>query len=307
MASFRRGAEAISAAATRPTGGNFTPTFKFEADKVKYLQFITGIEDIPTVLMHRFVIVGQREDGGEIYENFISRRDPALDGPEGYDPIIDRFGYQPSQRCIAIAVELEPILSGPAGKKKITGWEVAKRQYETKEEGTQEVPNVALIIESPYTFFSHLTAIADMGQELTDAVFAVKRTGKKTDTSYTFLKVDEAIDVEEEIADFLDEFNFEAYLEDLADEDKMHEHIDPLGDNAVISKYPPKGGKGKKEEKTSSRSTSTRTRRAPAEEAEPDEPDEGDAEPEAEVAEPATPGRRSRSFSELKRDRSRAS
>lgn len=311
MANFRRGAEAIQAAATRTGGGKFTPTFQWEKNETKYLMFLTPVDEIPTVLMHRFIIVGYREETGkEIYENFISRRDPALDGPEGYDPLIDRFGVQPSQRCIALAVEVTPEWSSGSGRKTITGFDVATRQFETKDEGTKEVPNVALVIESPFTFFNQLTTLADMGENIEDSIFAVKRTGGGTDTSYTFLRVGEAFDVEDDLEDFFAEFDFEEYLEELADEEKMHEWIDPLPDDATVTKYPPKGkGKkgGKKDEEEKKPARSTRTRRTrneePADEPEPEvEPEpEADAEPEE-----ATTGRRSRRFSDLKRERTRS-
>lgn len=307
MATFRRGAEAIQAAATRSGGGKFTPTFKFEAGETKYLQFLTGIDDIPTVLMHRFVIVGHREDGNPIYENFISRRDSALDGPDGYDPLIDRFGLQPTQRCVALAVELEPQWSSGSGSRKtIKGFDVATRQFTTKDDETKEVPNVALVIESPYTFFQPITTLADMGENVEEAIFAVKRTGKQTDTSYTFLRVGDAIDLEEELDEFFEEFDFDKWLEDLADEDRIHDLIDELPDNFVVSKFAKKA-KGKKDEgKEEKKETSTRTRRTRTEEPEPEAEAEAEADgDEADEEEAAPAGRRSRKFSELKRDRSR--
>lgn len=308
MAKFRRGADAIKAAATRTGGGKFTPTFKFDTDKPTYIQFLTELDDIPTVLMHRFIIVGQREDGKPIYEHFISRRDPILDGPEGYDPLADRFGVNPTNRTIALAVELEPVWSGGSGTRKtIKGFDIATRQFTTKDDETKEVPAVALIIESPFTFFDQLTAIADMGEEITEKVFAVKRNGKGTDTSYTLLPVGDALDFEDELDEFFEDFDFEAYLDDLADEDRVHEFIDPLPDDAKVTMYPPKGKAKDAKAAKEKPKTSTRTRRAPAPEPEPEEdPDEIEADFASAEEEPEEqPKRRPRKFSELARNSAR--
>lgn len=306
MAGFRRGIEAAKQAATRSQGGKFTPSFKWEPEETKYLQFLTSLDEIATVLMHRFIIVGHREDNSEIYENFISRRDPGLDGPDGYDEIIDRFEIQPTQRCIALAVELEPqYTNGP--RKKIEGFDLAYRQFERDNE-TVEVPNVALVIESPHTLFSQVMNLADMGEEISEKVVAIKRSGKGTDTTYTILPVSDAIDFEDALDEFFEEFDFEGWLEELADEERMKEFIGDLPDNAILTKFPKKPKKGAKAEEKPK--TSTRTRKAkvePVDEPSAEEEAHDDpVEPESDTpAEEATTGRRSRKFSELKRDSKR--
>jgi len=307
MANFRRGAEAIKAAATRSAGGKFTPTFKFETDKTTYLQFLTDLDDIPTVLMHRFIIVGHREDGNPIYEHFISRRDPTLDGAEGYDPLVDRFGVNPSSRSIALAVELEPEWGGGSGSRKtIKGFDIATRQFTTKDDETKEVPAVALIIESPFTFFDQLTAIADMGEEITEKVFAVKRNGKGTDTSYTLLPVGDALDFEDELDAFFEDFDFDAWLDELADEDRVRELIDPIEDGATVTKFPPKGkAKGKAETEKPKTTTRTRRTRTPEPEPEPELEAEYDGDGGDPVEETEAPKRRPRKFSELARNSAR--
>lgn len=295
MASFRRGREAAAAAATSSGGGKFTPTHKFESGKTTYLQFLTSWDEIPTVLMHRFITVGFREDGSPMYRDFISRRDPALDGPEGYDVLIDRWESQPSQRCIGIAVELEPQYDKKGTKKVLAGFEVATRTYTDSEGAEKEVPNVALVIESPYTFYSHLGVVDDI-KPIEEAVLSVTRTGQKKDTTYTIVPIGDAL-ADEELAEFgvdefFEEFDFEAYLEELADEDRMHELLDTLPADFVVNKWAKKKKGGKAEKSESSRST--RTRRVK------DEPEDEPEEPEADVeAEAPT---RSRRFSQLRKE-----
>lgn len=300
MATFRKGAEAIQAAATRSGGGKFTPTHRFEAGETKYLQFLTSIEDVYTILMHRFIIVGSKENGDPRYADFISRRDPSLDGSEGYDPLIDRFGSNPTQRCIGLAVELEPQYKKQGAKNVLDGFDIATRQYTDSEGEEKEVPNIALVVESPFTFFGHLTAFADI-KPIEDVVFAVKRTGKSTDTQYTFIQAGDALDdIDGLVDEFLEEFDLEGYLDELADEDRIHELIDPLPDDFVVNKFAKKP-KGKKEaaSETETKPKSTRTRRVKEEE--PEEEPEVEEEEAGEETTAATPAR-SRKFQQLRRE-----
>lgn len=294
MANFRRGAESIVAAASRSGGGKFTPTHKFEAGETKYLQFLTSIDEIPTVLMHRFITIGTREDGSKKYADFISRRDPALDGPEGYDELIDRFGSNPSHRCIAIAVELVPVYDKQGTKKVLAGFDIATREYTDSEGNEKEVPNVALVIESPFTLFTHVTNFADI-KPIEDVVFAVKRNGKGTDTSYTLIEAGEALDLEEDLAAWFEEFDFEAYLDDLADEERMRELIAPIPDDFVVNPWAKKGKAKAEQSESKSSSRSTRTRRVREEEPVDEAPSEDAAEET-----PSSPAARRRKFSELR-------
>lgn len=294
MAQFRRGADAIAQAAKRKGGGKFAPVFKFEADETKYLQFLVPMEDIPTVLMHQFIIIGSREDGSPKYERFISRRDPGLDGPDGYDEIIDRFGLTPTERSVALAVEVEPVYGeGTGRRKKIEGFDLAMRQFE-KDGETVEVPAFQLVIESPKTFFNHLAAQDDV-KAIEETIWAVKRNGKGTDTTYTFIDTGEdALDVEDELNAFTETFDFEAWLDELADEERMRELIEPLPDDHRLSRF---GGKGKKDDDAEApkrgRRASSRARAADVE--------EDDSEPEAEpAAEKPKAGERSKRFSALR-------
>jgi hypothetical protein len=158
---LNRGAAAIAAAAERSGSGKFMPNFKWDNGETKYLQFLTPIEDVPTVLYHNFIITGFKDDGSPRYDSFISRRDEGIDGAEGYDPLIDRFQEVPSRRSIALAVELEPITETSGARKKIVGFDVATRQFE-KEGKTVTVPNVALVIQSPSIFFGYLATFSDV-------------------------------------------------------------------------------------------------------------------------------------------------
>lgn len=294
MANFRRGAEAVQAAATKGGGsGKFKPIFFFESGETKYVQFLTSMDEVPTVLMHQWIIVGKFENGDPKYERFISRTDPGLDGEDGYDELIERFGCKPTERCVAVAVELEPQFKQVGKRKVIDGFEIATRTYE-KDDEEITVPNVALVIESPYTLFGTLSSLNEI-KPLEDYVWAIKVEGKGKDKNFAATDVAEAIDFEDELDEFLDEIDFEGYLDELADEDRMRELIGDLPDDWVVNKYAKKG-KGKGGSKSESKSRTTRSRRVRNEE--PDEPEADESEAEEQEDKPA----RKRRFGDLKRD-----
>lgn len=242
-----------------------------------------SFDEITTVLFHRFICVGVREDGSKIYRDFVSPLDDSVDGPTGYDPLVERWGSNPSQRSIGLAIELEPIKKKEGNRQVIKGWEVVTRTYTDSEGEEKEVPNVALVIESPYTFYNHLGVVDDQ-TPIEDTILSITRTGKSTDTSYTILPVGEALDDDTleaaGVDEFFEEFDFEGYLDEISDKDRMNEILDELDDDFVVNPYAKK--KGKKETKKSGSSTrSRRSRRTEEPEAEAEEA----VEPEAEEAE----------------------
>ena len=307
MAQFRRGAEAVKAAAQRKSGGGkFFPVFRWKAGEEKYIQFLMPMDDVLTVLMHKFIIVGQRESGEPQYERFISRRDPMLDGADGYDELIDRFGVTPTERSIILAVEVEPVYAaGSTGRRKeIEGFELAEIQFE-KDGDTVTAPNFGLIEESPKTFFNTLSEYNESAA-IDEVIYAVKRVGDGTDTQYVFIPTDfETLDVEEDLADFEERFDFDAYLADLADEDRMRELIGPLPDNAKVSRYGKKRGKSdddEQEEKKPRRASSRRATRGKTDEEPAEERDFENEDAEEKPAERKKAPSRSRRFAGLREE-----
>lgn len=231
MPNFRKGAQVIATSGQRREGGTPRPNFiSWDPDEKKYLQFITPLEEIPTVLMHQYIITGERDNGSYIYNDFVSRKDPAFDGEDGYDPIWDRFEVQPRLKCVALAAVLQP--QRKAGK--ITGWEVA-----SKERRDDTVPDIGLIIQTPANFFRWLTTFADdTGNAIEDCVFSVTRRGEKISTRYDFIKAEHpTIDLSAYSEYFID---VDEYLAGLGDENRLRSLIDPLPDDAMVSRY---GGK----------------------------------------------------------------
>ncbi len=245
MANFRKGAQAVQEAATRSGSGKFTPTIRWKAGEKKYILFLQPMDEIVTVLMHNFVIIGHSDASNKpIYSSYISRRDPALDGDAGYDELWDRFDKPPKSRTIGLAVELEPKTEKVNGRNKVVGFDIAKREFERDGE-TVKVPAVGLIIESPFTFWGWLSTYAD-DAPIESQVLAVTRRGAKTDTSYDFIPVGDPPDVEEVLREFQEEFDFDAYLDELASEERMREEIGPLPDSFTVDEYQKKGKDAKR-------------------------------------------------------------
>jgi hypothetical protein len=308
MAERRRGKDAMRAAATRSSAGRFVPNHRFVAGETKYLQFLMSFDEITTVLFHRFICVGLREDGSKIYRDFVSPLDDSVDGPSGTDQLVERWGSHPSQRSIGLAIELEPIQEKKGSRKVIVGWEPVMRTYTDSEGEEKEVPNVALVIESPYTFYNHLGVVDDQ-TPIEETIISVTRTGKSTDTSYTILPVGEALS-DDELEDmgvdaFFEEFDFEGYLDEISDKDEMNAILDELDDDFVVNPYAKKkGAKGKGGKSDKKEGSSTRTRRTRRVVEEPvDDGDDAEAdEPEAESEEPEAEEKptRKRRFNQLR-------
>lgn len=234
MPNFRKGGAAILHNPAPATGfvndGNPRPQFiQWAQEEKKYIQFITPLEDIPRVKMHQFIITGQRDDGSPIYNDFVSRRDAGIDGEDGYDPIWTRFDLVPRDRCVAAAAALEPTRNAEG---KIDGWNIATK---TTRKG-DSVPEIGLIIQHPANFFSWLATFeSDTGASIENCIFSVTRRGEKISTRYEFIKTDmPAVD----LSDYADKIpDIDEYLTFLSDENRVRSLIDPLPDNAKLSRF----------------------------------------------------------------------
>jgi hypothetical protein len=299
VANFRRGAQAIQQAAERKNSGKFTPTIRWKAGEKKYIIFLQPIDEVVTVLYHNFIIIGHSDATNKpIYSSYISRRDPELDGKDGYDELWDRFQEPPKERCLGLAVELVPVTEKVNGRNKIVSFDFAVREFENKDGENVQVPAVGLIIESPYTFWGYLSTFAD-DAPIESVVFAVTRRGGGTDTAYDFVSAGDAPEVGDALDEFFATFDFDAYLEDLASEERMKEEIGPLPDDWVVNPY----SKKRKNEKGKKASAgNTRFNRAAASEAEEEGTGE-DAAPEAGAEPEEDQGSAARRrFSALKKD-----
>jgi len=255
MAKFRRGTDAAAAPkATR--GGGFVRNISWKDGDKKYVQFVRPSEDTDealtladtiAVLTHDFIRVGFRvdKDGRQVkdkyrMERFVSRRDPALDGPDGYDPIWDGWGEYPVEKTYAVFIELEPTFKPEKGRKKLVSVEPKMRSFTNREGETVTVPEISVACQSWSNFYAPLETLQeDRDLDLDGTVFAVVRKGGGTDTVYTWLDQNvEPVNLDEHKDHWI---NLEAYIDGLADKARMEELVGPL-DPATwpITEYPKK-------------------------------------------------------------------
>ncbi len=255
LETLRTGSEAIRAAAESTKKlGKYVPITMFnEKDGTRYFQFVDPMTSWPTLLMHQFIIVGKRKDGKDQYERFVSRRDPNIEGKDGYDEIIDRFGEYPKERTAALAIELLPNLeSGSGGRKVIKGFDITEREFDNRDGDTITVPNFTLILESPRTLFGDLEAVFSeiTAPPVEETIVGIKVTGSGTDKEFHVMDTNQAaLDLTEEIEKFSDYFDLSDYLEELASEERMREIISPLPDGWKITNYPTKKDEKKDDKK----------------------------------------------------------
>lgn len=234
MPNFRRGGAAIlhNPPTESQTSNGPRPQFiQWNQDEKKFIQFITPLEEIPRVKMHQFIITGSRDDGSPIYNDFVSRRDAGIDGESGYDPIWTRFDIVPRDRCVAAAAALTPQRDSEG---KISGWEVATK---TTRKG-DSIPEIGLIIQHPANFFSWLATFeSDTGGSIENNIFSVTRRGEKISTRYEFINTSmPPVDLSE-YADRIPDID--EYLTHLSDENRVRSLIDPLPDDAKLSRFAP--------------------------------------------------------------------
>lgn len=325
MPDFRRGVDAIKAAAESSKGNfsPFTPTITWGEDKEeKYVLFLTPVDEAPVVLLHRFVEIGEgkRSDDSTYtkYGFYISRKDPGIG--EDYDLLEDRNGFTPSERCLGVAVELEPVMKTVSGRQKPKSFKVLTTEYERRidpddeesEKETVTAPVVGIVDQASGNFFGYLVSYNEDEGPVIETPFKVKRRGKDTKTEYDFLPYDE-IEVDlsdlvqnvegisylseasEELVEALDgaaddaecgaiiaDFILSLRLDELSDKEKYDEEVTPLED--LEPKYG--GKKDKKKNKRPERKSQRPSRRAKKEEPEEagdDDADDGSAGDDAKV------------------------
>ncbi len=287
---FARGTAAIEEAA-KNTGKKFspfTPQIQWKGGDEKYIAFLTDIEDAASVLLHEWIDCGVKKMGDKEFPDygfFISRKDPAIG--EDVDPLTDK-GSNPKKRILAVAVELEPVMSETGGAhKRPKGFTIKTQEYTRKtDDGDEEVtaPVIGVVTQASKNFFKLLVSHAESEGPIQDTAFKIRRIGNDGDTTYAFTPYfDQPVDLSELIANidgvsYLEsdedtwaeiEACFEVEdekdqamgiaavllnkrLNELADEDLYHEKTDHI--EKIESKYGDDNSKKEKKDRPSRRS-----------------------------------------------------
>lgn len=255
MAKFRRGTDASRE--PKASGSSFTRDIYWKADEKKYIQLLPSsaeerdfdedpltLDDSMAVLTHEMMkTVETWDDGNHRMATFVSRRDPAIDGPGGYDDLWERFKYTPIERTYMVAVELEPEFGAASrGRKKLVAVAPKTRTFENRDGEEVTVPVVGVIKQSWGNFWASLEALQeDKDLDLSKVVFAVQKTGSGKDTSYTWIEQNvEPVEIDSEHL-----VDLEAHIEGLASEQRMRDLIGPLPDDFPVNDFKERDKKAK--------------------------------------------------------------
>lgn len=194
MPDFRKGADAVkqTVAKAKEGGGEFTPFTpqmfwtQDSEGKEKYVLFLNPMGEIVTVDMIGFIPVKRGKYDG--YEQVIARTDAAIG--ESKDPMVEEWGAAPRETCVAVAVELEPVIEEVNGRKRPVGFEVAYRTFERKVKDAKgeltdeteevDVPQIGFVTQSPHNFFNLVQGYDENEGPIEDTPFKVERLDKNT-------------------------------------------------------------------------------------------------------------------------------
>jgi len=286
MPEFRRGIAGMQS--NNGSGGKqfpaFCPEIRWQNDREeKFILFLNTIDDIPTVELHTFIPVGTTKSGKTKYDQFISRRDPAIG--ESADDLSDRLGRKAVARALAVAVELEPKYKMVNGKRRPTGFEVKTETFtrKTEEGGTEDVeaPLVGLVVQSPYNFYGWLGSFSESTGTIEDTPFQIIRRGKDAKTTYDFMpfldqevdftnlislvgnvsylrgEVDKLPSDDKEAALRIGEVMLEKRLSELTDKDRYTELVTPIQE--IEDRFGGSGGQTRIEPKADAQAMVTPT------------------------------------------------
>lgn len=195
----RTGLQAINdAIADSKSGGGFSGRlgyFALKDGETIALRFLTDIDDVLTVDFYEFVFPS---DGSGKGSTFVVRPD-LLEDPSAEDYVRTYGGVQkefggselldltPKTRTVAIAVvQKEVVTEGKNGRPSIS-YEDEWDTVETKA-GKFEARKFITVKMAYKNFWAPLVSHYDENGTLCDRIFKIKRTGAKTDTSYSFME-----------------------------------------------------------------------------------------------------------------------
>lgn len=333
MAQYRRGVEAVAAAATSGGGGNFSPfvpdiRWKEDGDK-KYILVLTPADGVAVLDLHEFIpIPTDRDDGKPRYESFLSRKDPMIG--EDFDLIEDEHGRKAKTRCAGVAVELIPVMKDVKGRKRPGSFTVKTETFTRRgDDGEEEVekPCIGLIVQSSKLMWGPLNGLDESQGPLIELPLEITRRGEKAETTYemvpffdipvdlsgvtewiegiSYLKDDidellpkmEAADNDTEAAELAASFLLEKRVDELADADRYERLV---GDLEEIEPNPWEKGK-KKAKASAGRTRKARpSQRKARTETVAESADEVEAEPVEETSEETEAPAKSDRFAKLK-------
>jgi hypothetical protein len=214
---FRKGTDLIKSTAENRGGKRkFTKNIYWKPGDVRTIAWVTAADEIPKVRLHQMVrIPDDRLESGVRYETFLCKKDPSMvDESGGVCPLCDDVEHEPTERFIALAVELEAEKEGKRVKSLKVKYDTVKR-----DDGTEvEYPRWGIVIQGAKNFFSYFAAYDEMSGDIRDTAWEITREGDGVGTKYHSFEVKAALPDLSEVIDNIP--TLETLLEEMASDEK---------------------------------------------------------------------------------------
>lgn len=220
LGELRKGKDLITRTAEGSSRVKRTSFISWKDGDTKSVYFITPIDEVPKVMMHNFVkkIVDTDEGGKrDTWLTFMCRKDPAWrEESGGFCPLCDDIGHAATERFVALAVEVDPVLEG----RKVTDVKIKYKEGKDHEGNEVQYPQVGLVIQSAKIFFKTLVALDQKGRDVNGISWDVTREGAGFNTNYLFYPIEAKPDLEP-IDDYI--VSLESILDSLGSVEKYEE------------------------------------------------------------------------------------
>lgn len=199
MPTFKKGKAAIEASMS--SGGSKKKTranhwvnfFNLKDGESSYVHFVTDVEDLVPVGIHRMVRVAERNDKGEIvprWADFIDRVPGLFDDDQETDwqkVMHDDIQHKPQYKTCGLAFILDPVYKEGSKGTRVADIEslVLRGRYWTSQEGEEIFfPEYQIVFQSPYTFWKPLIGHSEEVGPINENSFKIIRQGGDTNTAY---------------------------------------------------------------------------------------------------------------------------
>jgi hypothetical protein len=225
MGQLRQGKDIIKRSAepggSRKGSSSYIQYISWKNDESKNIFFVTPIDEVPKVLMHNFVRKYVTDSNGvrkERWLTFMCRKDPAWRAESNnYCPLCDDIGHKATERFVAVAVEVVPVMEG----KRVVGVKVAYREATDKDGNEVEYPVAGLVVQGP-KFFGTLVAY-DQKRDISELSWDITREGEGLKTQYVFFPIEGMPDLSE-VESALPDLN--VILEELGSQEKYDRDLE---------------------------------------------------------------------------------
>lgn len=220
---YRKGTDLIKQTAESKGGKRkFTKSIYWKTGDVRTIAWVTPADEIPKVRLHSMVpIPDDKMPSGVRYETFLCKKDPSMvEESGGICPLCDVVEHDPTERFIALAIELEAEKEGKRVKNLKVKYDTVKR-----DDGTEvDYPRWGLVIQGAKNFFSYFAAYDEMSGDIRDTAWEITREGDGVGTKYHAFEVKATLPDLTEVVDNIP--TLDTLLEEMASDEQYAKAAD---------------------------------------------------------------------------------